>query len=37
MSEKDFKVTEEEFDNGVNYLKREGYLTGIYYLIIDQF
>jgi len=31
LSEKDFEVDVETFDNAVNYLKREGYIDGIPY------
>ncbi|UOY89402.1 YjcQ family protein [Bacillus glycinifermentans] len=32
LTEKDFEVTEDQFDEAVNFLKREGYLIGIHYL-----
>ena len=31
LSEDDFGVTESEFDEAVNFLKREGYLAGVPY------
>lgn len=31
LSEEDFGVNEETFDDAVNFLKREGYLAGIFY------
>lgn len=31
LTESDFKVSEEHFDNAINFLKREGYLDGFTY------
>ncbi|MED4627302.1 MULTISPECIES: YjcQ family protein [Bacillus] len=31
LAENDFGVTEEQFDNAVNFLKREGYIIGVHY------
>lgn len=31
ITEKDFSVTEEEFDDAIGFLKREGYLNGFFY------
>lgn len=36
LTEKDFEVSEDQFDEAVNFLKREDYLTGVFIQIIDR-